>query len=80
MAVLAHLRGLSSWIDDQAARVLEVGSTCALGGDPTWDAVLRDHGVQPLPQDERQKHITEGPKRSRGALPIEVRLCSIVHL
>jgi hypothetical protein len=75
MAVLAHLRGLSSWVDDQAERVLVVGSTCALGGDPTWDAVLRDHGVQPLPPEERQKHITEGPKRTRGALPIEVRLC-----
>jgi len=74
MAVLPHLRGLSSWVDEQASRVLEVGSTCTLGGDPTWDAVMHEHGVVPLPQDERHKHITEGPKRSKGALPIEVRL------
>ncbi len=72
--MLPHLRGLSSWVDEQASRVLEVGSTGALGGDPTWDAVLRDHGVQPLPPEERHKHVTEGPKRSKGALPIEVRL------
>jgi hypothetical protein len=73
MAVLGHLQGLASWVDQQAARVLEVGSTCALGGDPTWDALLRELGREPLPQDERQKHIAEGPKRVRGALPIEVR-------
>jgi hypothetical protein len=68
-----RLRGLASWIEDEAARVLEVGSRCALGGDAAWDAVLRELGVTPLPAGERQKHLAEGPKRARGASPIEVR-------
>ena len=61
------------WLDQQAARVLEVGSTCALGGDATWDALLKELAVEPLPPDERRRHLAEGPKRTRGALPIEVR-------
>jgi hypothetical protein len=65
---------LGSWVDEQAARVLEVGSTCALGGDATWDALMREHGVEPLSREERHKHVTEGAKRSKGALPIEVRM------
>ncbi len=73
MAVEPHLRGLSSWVDEKAAQVLEVGSTCALGGDAAWDALLTELGVRGMPVQERQKHIAEGPKKSRGALPIEVR-------
>lgn len=73
MAIEEHARGLASWLDHWATQVLEVGSTCALGGDAAWDAVLREHGVSPLPPTERQRHIQEGPRRSRGALPIEVR-------
>jgi hypothetical protein len=68
-----RLRGLSAWIDDQAQRVLDVGSTCALGGDAAWDALLGELGVAPLPAEERRRHIAEGPKRARGASPIEVR-------
>ena len=72
-ALQPHLRGLASWIEEQSARVLEVGSTCALGGDAAWDAVLGELGVRPLSAEERRRHIVEGPKRSRGASPIEVR-------
>ena len=72
-AVLPHLRGLASWMEEQAARVLEVGSTCALGGDAAWDGLLGELGITPLSADERRRHIAEGPKRSRGASPIEVR-------
>lgn len=73
MSGVADLRGLSSWVEERAARVLEVGSTCALGGDASWDAVLVELGLQTLPPDERRRHIAEGAKRVRGALPIEVR-------
>lgn len=73
MAIEEHARGLAAWVDHWATQVLEVGSTCTLGGDATWDAILREHGVSPLPPQERQRHIKEGPRRSRGALPIEVR-------
>ena len=73
MAIEEHARGLAAWVDHWATQVLEVGSTCALGGDATWDAILQEHGVAPLPPAERQRHIKEGPRRSRGALPIEVR-------
>ncbi len=73
MPVLPHLQGTAAWIEEQSARVLEVGSTCALGGDAAWDGVLADFGVTPLPPEERKRHIAEGPKRQRGALPIEVR-------
>lgn len=60
-------------LDGWAARVLETGSTCALGGDATWDALLAELGVRPLSPEERRRHVAEGPKRSRGALPVEVR-------
>jgi hypothetical protein len=73
MAIEEHARGLAAWVDHWATQVLEVGSTCALGGDATWDAVLREHGVTPLPPAERQRHIQEGARRTKGALPIEVR-------
>src|ERR1035437_5934189 len=73
MAIEEHARGLAAWVDHWATQVLEVGSTCALGGDATWDAILQEHGVAPLPPAARQRHIKEGPRRSRGALPIEVR-------
>jgi hypothetical protein len=73
VSALEDLRGLAAWIDAQSARVLEVGSTCALGGDAAWDALLAELGVRPLPPDERARHLAEGVKRPRGALPIEVR-------
>ena len=57
MAIEEHARGLAAWLDHWAAQVLEVGSTCALGGDAAWDAILREHGVTPLPPAERQRHI-----------------------
>ncbi len=63
-----------SWLDQQAARVLDAASACPPLGDSRWDALLRELGVTPLSQDERQKHFTEGPKRRGGAAPIEVRL------
>ena len=73
MSVLPHLQGTAAWLEEQVARVLEVGSTCALGGDAAWAAVLAELGVPPLPPEERRRHVAEGPKRQRGALPIEVR-------
>ena len=68
MAIEEHARGLAAWVDHWATQVLEVGSTCALGGDAAWDAILREHGVsRRCPPEERQRHIKEGPRRSRGA-------------
>jgi len=69
---------LATWVDEQVARALEVGSACdPLGGPQAtreWDALMREHGVAPLTPDERKKHRDEGPKRRGGAPPIEVRL------
>ncbi len=68
---------LAAWVDEQAARVLEVASASApLGGSASaaWDALLREHGAAPLSPEERKKHLEEGPKRRGGAAPIEVRL------
>ena len=61
-------------VHEQAARVLEVASACPPLGSAEWDGLLRELGVTPLTQEERQKHFTEGPKRRGGAAPIEVRL------
>jgi len=62
------------WIEEQAARVLDTASASPPLGDPSWDGLLREYGVRPLSQEERQQHVTEGPKRRGGAAPIEVRL------
>lgn len=62
------------WIEQQAARVLDTGSACPPAGDQNWDALLRELGVRPLSQEERQQHFTDGPKRRGGAAPIEVRM------
>jgi len=62
------------WLDEQAARVLDVASACPPLGDSNWDGLLRELGVRALSQEERQKHFSEGPKRRGGAAPIEVRL------
>jgi hypothetical protein len=64
---------LSRWVETMSRRVLEQGVASALGGDPAWDALLAELGVTPLPPAERQRHLKEGARRSRGALPIEVR-------
>lgn len=62
------------WLDQQAARVLDTASACQPLGDDSWNDLLRELGVRPLSQEERQKHFSEGPKRKGGAAPIEVRL------
>jgi len=62
------------WLEEQAARVLATASACPPAGDAAWDGLLREIGVQPLSQEARQQHFTEGPKRRGGAAPIEVRL------
>jgi len=64
---------LLRWVDVMSRRVLEQGVASALGGDPAWDALLAELGVRALPPAERQRHLTEGSRRARGALPIEVR-------
>jgi hypothetical protein len=64
---------LLRWVEVMSHRVLEQGVGCALGGHAAWDALLADLGVAPLPPAERQRHLTEGSRRARGALPIEVR-------
>ena len=61
-------------VDEQVARVLAVASASAPLGDPSWDALLREHGVAPLSHDERKQHFDQGPRRKGGAAPIEVRL------
>ncbi len=65
---------IASWMDGQAARVLDTASACAPLGDASWDALLRELGVSPLSPQERQEHLAAGPKRRGGAAPIEVRL------
>jgi hypothetical protein len=61
-------------LEGEAARVLDAASACPPLGDQKWDGLLRELGVVPLSQEERQKHVSEGPKRRGGAAPIEVRL------
>ncbi len=61
-------------VHDQAARVLDLARDAPPLGNAAWDGLLRELGVTPLTQEERQKHFTEGPKRRGGAAPIEVRL------
>jgi hypothetical protein len=62
------------WLEQQAARVLDTASACPPAGDQNWDGLLREYGIRPLSQEERQQHFTDGPKRRGGAAPIEVRL------
>jgi hypothetical protein len=64
---------LLRWVDVMSRRVLEQGVSSALGGDPAWDALLAELGIEPLPPAERRRHLTEGARRAKGALPIEVR-------
>ena len=67
------LHALEAWIDQTRAWITDTASTSALGGDPAWDAVLSQLGIPPLSREERARHVAEGPKRLRGALPLEVR-------
>lgn len=69
----ATLRALSAWIDQSRGWIVEAACASALGGDAGWDAVLSQLGIPPLPPAERKRHLDEGPKRTRGALPMEVR-------
>jgi hypothetical protein len=64
---------LHRWVEVMSRRVLEQGVASALGGDPAWDALLAELRVRPLAPAERQRHLTEGARRAKGALPIEVR-------
>jgi hypothetical protein len=64
---------LLGWVETMSRRVLETGTSCALGGDDRWFALLGELSITPLPPEERQRHLREGSKRARGALPIEVR-------
>jgi hypothetical protein len=64
---------LLGWVETMSQRVVSTGTTCALGGDGRWFQLLAELGIAPLPPDERDRHLREGSKRARGALPIEVR-------
>ncbi len=64
---------LGRWLEQWTNHVCQVGASCALGGDEAWDRVLNDLAVRRLSADERRRHVSEGPKRLRGALPIEFR-------
>ncbi|MDB4997398.1 MAG: hypothetical protein JWM74_4830, partial [Myxococcaceae bacterium] len=64
---------LGAWLEMWKAHVSRLAASCAVGGDAAWDATLHELGVTPLPADERRRHVTEGPRRTAGALPIEVR-------
>lgn len=67
------LRALLGWIEQSQAWILDTASASALGGDAAWDAVLSQLGIVPLSAAERARHVAEGPKRTKGALPLEVR-------
>ncbi len=69
----ATLRSLTAWVDQSRSWLLETAANAALGGDASWDAALSQMGIPPLAPDERRRHVAEGPKRSRGALPVELR-------
>ncbi len=69
----SEARALSQLLEQWTRHVAEVGAKCALGGDEAWDNVLRELAVDPLSKEERLRHVSEGPKRSRGAVPIELR-------
>src|SRR6185436_243771 len=64
---------LLGWVETMSERVLATGTSCALGGDEHWFAILTELGITPLPPEERQRHLREGSQRRLGALPIEVR-------
>ncbi len=64
---------LLGWVEATSRRILDTGAGCALGGDARWNDLLTELGVTPLSPSERERHLREGPRRSRGALPIEVR-------
>jgi hypothetical protein len=69
----ARAKQLLGWVETMSERVLSAGTSCALGGDGRWFELLAELGVTPLPEGERERHLREGSKRARGALPIEVR-------
>lgn len=68
-----ELLALAQWIDQSQRWLLETASSSALGGDAGWDAALSQIGMAPLSAAERAQHVAEGPKRLRGALPMELR-------
>jgi hypothetical protein len=53
--------------------IVSLALSCPAGGDARWDAMLGKLGVEPLPADERARHLREGPGQSRGALLLELR-------
>jgi hypothetical protein len=53
--------------------IINLALTVRAGGDARWDAMLDKLGVRGLGQDERARHLKDGPGQSRGALVIEVR-------
>ena len=64
---------LLGWVETMSQRILATGSACALGGDDRWFELLNELSITPLSAGERERHLREGPRRARGALPIEVR-------
>jgi len=64
---------LLGWVETMSQRILATGTTCALGGDSRWFELLGELSITPLAPAERERHLREGSKRARGALPIEVR-------
>lgn len=62
---------LRAWWSAQVHRVVELASTCALGGDAHWDALLCELGIGPLPPHERAAHV-QGIQ-VRGPAPVEVQ-------
>lgn len=64
---------LSNWVEDTVARVREAAASAPKGGDERWIGLLRELGVEPLSDEERARHLTQGAPITKGALPMEFR-------
>ena len=67
---LAELRG---WFDASLEWLREAATNTPRGGDEAWLAAMRHLGAEPLPADERARHLAEGAPLRAGPLPIEYR-------
>jgi hypothetical protein len=78
--VIGRVQALSAWLESWIGHLREVGRSCALGGDARWNETLAALDVAPLSDEERARHVAEGPLAARknsvnprGDLPNEMR-------
>jgi hypothetical protein len=69
---MGPIESLSSAISHHVQTIHRAATSCAAGGGPEWDGLLRHYGLVPLDGNERAFIVTH-MRLSRGAVPAEVR-------